>query len=176
MMCGNVRRRNLAPSVEGMESRNLLSAGAASLAASEVRELEFHIPVIKGTITGTVTSITPVSGTTEVVAYSAHGKANIIGDGGGTGQHTIMSKVVKKHPTNDTYSNGSATVTGTTDTVAIRYTGTGHTNANGSFTATLHGTATSVAGEHAGLSGSFTAQLSGNSRTGSFRITFSIKV
>jgi hypothetical protein len=110
------------------------------------------------------------------VAYTAQGKANIIGDGRGSGQHTITSKAVKHHPTNDTYSNGTATVTGTTDTVAIRYTGTGHTNANGSFTATLHGTARSVAGLHSGLSGSFTAQLSGNSRTGAFAISFTIKV
>ena len=125
---------------------------------------------------GTVTSITPTSATTEVVDYRPTGKANIIGDGSGPGHHTITSKVVKKHPSNDTYSKGLATITGTTDTVAFSYTGTGHTNANGSFTATLHGKATSVAGEHAGLSGSITAQLSGNNRTGSFTISFSVKL
>lgn len=170
------RSRSLSPNVEGMESRNLLNAGIASDLGAIVRDLKISIPAIKGTIHGTITSITPISSTTEIVDYTAAGKANIIGDGSGFGQHTITSKVVKKHPTNDTYSHGQATVTGTTDTVNFSYTGTGHTNANGSFTATLHGKATSVAGEHAGLSGSFTAQISGNNRTGSFTISFNLKL
>ena len=168
MMHHDRQRRSRSPIVEGLESRNLLSAG--------VHELKFAIPAIKGTIHGTVTSITPTSATAEIVEYTAIGKANIIGDGRGSGQHTITSKVVKKHPTNDTYSNGRATVAGTTDMVDFSYSGTGHTNPNGSFTATLHGRATSVAGLDAGLSGSFTAQLSGNNRTSSFTISFSIKL
>ena len=168
------QRRSRTPNVEGLESRNLLSAGVASTIVAEIHELKISIPPIKGTIHGTITSITHTSATTEVVDYTAAGKANIIGDGHGSGQHTITSKVVKKHPTNDTYSKGTATITGTTDTVNFSYTGTGHTNANGSFTATLHGKATSVAGEHAGLSGSITAQISGNNRTGSFTISFSV--
>jgi hypothetical protein len=170
------QRRSRTPNVEGLESRNLLSAGIASPTSAEIHGLKFVIPPIKGTIHGTITSITPISATSEVVDYLAQGKANIIGDGRGSGEHTITSKVVKKHPTNDTYSNGLATVTGTTDTVNFNYSGTGHTNANGSFTATLHGRATSVAGLHAGLSGSITAQISGNNRTGSFTISFSIKL
>ena len=176
MIRTNRQRRRRAPIVEGMESRNLLSAGARIDLSAVVHELRLSIPAIHGTIRGTVTNIAPISASTEVVTFSAQGKANIIGDGRGTGQYTITSKAVKHHPTNDTYTNGSATVTGTTDTVALRYTGTGHTNANGTFTATLHGTARSVAGQHAGLSGSFTAQLSGNSRTGPFVISFTIKV
>ncbi len=181
MMRHDRRRRSRTPNVEGLESRNLLSAGVASTIGAEIHELGFTIPPIKippinGTIHGTVTSITPISATSEIVAYTAIGKANIIGDGSGYGEHTITSKVVKKHPTNDTYSKGQATVTGTTDTVNFTYTGTGHTNANGSFTATLHGKATSVAGLHAGLSGSFTASIGGNNRTGSFTISFSIKL
>jgi hypothetical protein len=176
MMHTDRQRRGRSPILEGMESRNLLSGGLASQLAAEVHVLRLKIPPIQGTIRGTVAGITPISASTEVVTFSAQGKANIIGDGRGSGQFTIASKAVKHHPTNDTYSNGSATVTGTTDTVAIRYTGTGHTNANGSFTATLHGTAKSVAGQHSGLSGSFTAQLSGNSRTGPFAISFTIKV
>jgi hypothetical protein len=170
------QRRSRSPIVEGLESRNLLNAGVLAHPGAEVHELKVAIPAIKGTIHGTVTSITPISSTTSVVDYSAQGKANIIGDGRGTGEHTITSKVVKKHPTNDTYRNGSATITGTTDTVAITYTGTGHTNANGRFTATLHGRATSIAGLHQGLGGSFTAQISGNNRTGSFTITFAVKL
>src|SRR4051794_1210792 len=145
------QRRGRSPIVEGLESRNLLSAGVAAHPGAEVHELKVAIPAIRGTIHGTVTNVTRISSTTEVVDYTAQGKANIIGDGSGTGEHTITSKVVKKHPTNDTYRNGSATLTGTTDTVAITYTGTGHTNANGSFTATLRGRATSVAGLHTGL-------------------------
>ena len=180
MMRHDRRRRSRTPNVEGLESRNLLSAGV-SPAGAEIHALKFVIPPIKippinGTIHGTITSITPISATTSVVDYTAAGKANIIGDGHGSGQHTITSKVVKKHPTNDTYSKGTATIIGTTDTVKFSYTGTGHTNANGSFTATLHGTATSIAGEHAGLSGSITAQISGNNRTGSFTISFSVKL
>jgi hypothetical protein len=175
------QRRSRTPKVEGLESRNLLSAGIASHGGAEIHELKFTIPPIKippinGTIHGTVTSIAPISATTEVVNYTAIGKANIIGDAHGSGQHTITSKVVKKHPTNDTYTKGLTTFTGTTDTVQFHYTGTGHTNANGSFTATLHGTATSVAGEHVGLSGPITATLSGNNRTGSFTISFSVKL
>jgi hypothetical protein len=174
-------RRSRTPNVEGLEPRNLLSAGVASAIGAEIHELKFvpppiKIPPINGTIHGTITSITPISATTSVVDYTAAGKANIIGDGHGSGQHTITSKVIKKHPTNDTYTKGLATITGTTDTVTFRYTGTGHTDANGSFTATLHGNATSIAGEHAGLSGSITAQISGNNRTGSFTISFSVKL
>jgi hypothetical protein len=169
------QRRGRSPIVEGLESRNLLSAGVAAHSGAEVHGLKVAIPAIKGTIHGTVTSVTPISSTTAIVAYTAQGKANIIGDGIGSGEHTITSKVVKKHPTNDTYRNGSATITGTTDTVAITYTGTGHTSANGRFTANLHGRATSIAGLHAGLGGSFTAQLSGNTRSGSFTITFTVK-
>jgi hypothetical protein len=181
MMRHDRQRRSRAPKVEGLESRNLLSAGVASPGGAEIHELKFVIPPIKippihGTIHGTITNITQSSSTTEVVSYTAQGKANIIGDGHGSGQHTITSKVVKKHPTNDTYSNGLAMITGTTDTVNFSYTGTGHTNANGSFTATLHGKATSVAGLHAGLSGPITAQISGNNRTGSFTISFSVKL
>ena len=170
------QRRRRTPIVEGMETRNLLSSGGRLDLSAVVHELKLKIPAIQGTIHGTVSNITPISATTEVVTFSAQGKANIIGDGRGHGQYTIASKPVKHHPTNDTYTNGTATVTGTTDTVALRYTGTGHTNANGTFTATLHGTAKSVAGQHAGLSGSFTAQLGGNSRTGPFVISFTIKV
>jgi hypothetical protein len=141
-----------------------------------IHELSFKIPPIKGTITGTVTSITPLSAHSEVVNYTAKGKANIIGDGRGSGEHTITSKILKNHTSNDTYSKGSATLQGTTDLVSLQYTGTGHTNANGSFTATLHGTARSIGGLHEGLSGSFTAQLSGTNRTGPFTISFSIKL
>jgi hypothetical protein len=170
------QRRSRTPNVEGLEYRNLLSASVASSVIAEIHGLKISIPPITGTIHGTITSITHASATTEVVDYTAAGKANIIGDGHGSGQHTITSKVVKNHPTNDTYTNGLATITGTTDTVKFSYTGTGHTNANGSFTATLHGKATSVAGEHAGLTGSITAQISGNNRTGSFTISFSVKL
>lgn len=176
MMRHDRQRRGRSPIVEGLEPRNLLSAGIAAHPSAEIHELKFVIPTIKGSIHGTVTSITPISSTSEIVDYTAIGKANIIGDGRGAGEHTITSKVVKKHPTNDTYTNGRASVTGTTDTVNFTYSGTGHTNANGSFTATLHGRATSVAGEHVGLSGSFTASLSGNNRTGSFTISFSVKL
>jgi hypothetical protein len=175
MMRHDRQRRSRSPIVEGLEPRNLLSAGVAPH-SGEVHELRISIPAIKGTIHGTITSITPISSTSEVVDYTAQGKANIIGDGRGFGQHTITSKAVKKHPSNDTYSKGQATIVGTTDTVNFSYSGTGHTNANGSFTATLHGRATSVAGEHAGLSGSITAQISGNNRTGSFTISFSVKL
>ena len=170
------QRRGRTPMVERMESRLVPSTGAGLNPTALIHELKLNIPPIHGAIQGTVTNIAPISATTEVVTFSAQGKANIIGDGRGSGQFTIASKAVKHHPTNDTYTNGSATVTGTTDTVAIHFTGTGHTNANGTFTATLHGTARSVAGQHAGLSGSFTAQLNGNSRTGPFAISFTIKV
>lgn len=170
------RRRSCQPIVEGMETRNLLSAGIQSISPSLVHDLNIKIPAIHGTITGTVTSITPVSSHSEVVSYTAKGKANIIGDGHGSGEHTIASKVLKNHTSNDTYSHGSAILQGTTDLVSLQYTGTGHTAANGSFTATLHGSARSIAGEHAGLNGSFTAQLSGNNRTGSFTISFNIKI
>ncbi len=177
-MNSRVRRRpSRHPVVEGFESRNLLSAGVSSAFVAEIRSLAGSlIPAINGTIQGTVTSITRISATTEVVTYSARGKANIIGDGGGSGQHTITSKLLKNKFTQDTYTNGSATVQGTTDRVAIHYAGTGQTSPNGSFTATLKGTAASIAGEHAGLSGSFVAQLSGNSRTGPFTISFTIRV
>jgi hypothetical protein len=171
------RRQSRHPVVEGLESRNLLSAGGSSAFAAEVRSLAgSFILSISGTIQGTVTSITRVSATTEVVTYTAHGKANIIGDGSGSGRHTITSQLLKNKSTQDTYTNGSATVQGTTDRVAIHYAGTGQTKPNGSFTATLKGTAASIAGEHAGLSGSFVAQLSGSSRTGPFTISFTIYV
>jgi len=175
------QRWSRTPNVEGLESRNLLSATAASPLSAEVHALKFTLPPIKippinGTIRGTITSITPTSKTTEVVTYTAIGKANIIGDGRGGGQHTLTSKPVKNHPSNDTYANGQATVTGTTDTVAITYSGTGHTNANGGFTANLKGKATSIAGLDVGLSGPFSATLSGNNRTGSFTISFSVKL
>ncbi len=169
-------RRKRTPSVLELESREVLSGGIAASAAAEIRALASFVPLIKGTINGTVTSVTRVSATTDVVTYTAHGKANIIGDGNGSGQHTIMRKPVKGHPTSDTWSNGNASVTGTTDTVAFNYSGTGHTNANGSFTASLHGRATSVAGLHTGLSGSFTAQIAGNVNSNTFTITFSVKV
>src|SRR4051794_4912426 len=121
MMLTDRQRRRRAPVVEGMETRNLLSAGAGLNLSAVAHELRLHIPAIHGTIHGTVTNIAPISATTEVVTFSAQGKANVIGDGRGTGQYTITSKPVKHHPTNDTYTNGSATVTGTTDTVAIRF-------------------------------------------------------
>ena len=162
------------PNLDGLELRRLLSTIARP--SAEVHALRISLPTIHGTIQGTVTSITPINGSTEVVTYTAQGKANIIGDGRGSGQHTLTSKVVKKHPTNDTYTNGLATLSGTTDMVQYHYTGTGHTKADGSFTATLHGRATSVGGLHSGLSGNITAQLSGNNRTGVFTITFSIKL
>jgi hypothetical protein len=176
MMRRDRQSRSWKPAVEGVESRNLMSVGIHSIPSAMIHDLKFNIPAINGTIVGTVTSITPISARSQVVDYIAKGKANIIGDGRGSGEHTITSKVLKNHSTNDTYSNGSATLQGTTDLVSIHYTGTGHTNANGSFAATLHGTARSIAGQHAGLGGSFTAQLSGNNRTGSFTISFSIKV
>ena len=134
------------------------------------------MPLIKGTIQGTVTGITPLSASSDVVAYVARGKANIIGDGKGFGQHTIQSKVLRDHSSSDTYSNGTGTIVGTTDTVAIRYKGTGHTNPDGTWTARWTGTARSVAGLHAGLSGSFSARASGNYRTGTFTIAITIQV
>jgi hypothetical protein len=171
------KRRNRQPVVEGFESRDLLSAGLSSAVVAEFRTLGASmIPAISGTIQGTVTRITPISASSEVVTYSAQGKANIIGDGRGTGQHTITSTHLKNGGTSDIYRNGLATVKGTTDLVAIHYAGTGQTRPNGSFTATLQGTAVSVAGQHAGLGGSFVALLSGNSRTGPFTITFTIHV
>lgn len=171
------KSRSRAPIFHELESRALMSAGlTSSTAAAEIRALASFIPLIKGTITGTVTNITHVSPTTDVISYTAHGKANIIGDGNGSGHHTITRKPVKGRPTNDTWSNGQATVTGTTDTVAFNYSGTGHTNANGSFSATLHGRATSIAGLNRGLSGSFNAQVSGNVQSNTFTITFTVKV
>jgi hypothetical protein len=171
------RRLSRTPVVDGLESRGLLSGGAASVAVASFHGIPTtFLPAIKGTIHGVVTGIAPISATSEVVTYTARGKANIIGDGKGFGQHTIKSKALKNHTTSDTYSNGSATVIGTTDTVAIRYTGAGHTNTNGSWTATWKGTARSVAGQHSGLSGSFSAQLSGDSRSGEFTINLTIKV
>ena len=169
-------RRSYLPSVDGLETRGLLSAGGAIVSAA-IRGIPAGlIPPIRGTITGTVTNMTQLSPTSEMVSYTARGKANIIGDGKGSGQHVITSKALKNGTSRDTYKNGSATVKGTTDTVAIRYKGTGHTNADGSFTATWKGTARSVAGTNAGLSGSFAAKISGSSRTGSFTITFSISL
>lgn len=171
------KRRAWIPTVEGMESRAVLSTMTPSLSAAMVRELKASlIPAIKGTIQGTVTSITPISATSQIVTYDGKGKANIIGDGRGTGQHTITSRPLRNGGSTDTYRNGSLTVKGTTDLVSVHYTGTGRTNKNGSFTATLRGTAQSVAGANAGLSGSFTAQLSGNSRTGTFMINFTARV
>lgn len=181
MIRSDRQRPRRTPNVEGLESRNLLSAGIAPSNLAEVHALKtgtppIKIPLIKGTLHGMVTSVTPTSSTSEVVTYTVVGKANIIGDGHGNGQHTITSKLVKRHSTNDTYAHGQAKLIGTTDTVAITYSGSGHTNANGSFTATLKGKATSVAGLHAGRSGPFNASLSGNNSSSSFTVSFTIKL
>jgi hypothetical protein len=174
---GNRKRRSHSPRVEGLESRGLLTAGVASVSASSFHGIPaFLIPAIKGTIQGDVTGVTPISASSEIVTYTARGEANIIGDGKGFGEHTMMSKLLKNHTSKDTYSNGSATIVGTTDTVAIHYTGFGHTSMNRSWTATWIGTAKSVAGQHVGLGGSFSAQLSGSARSSSFTIHFSIRV
>lgn len=171
----NRTRPRYTPTVEVAEARALLSLAVPAPAA--VRALEFSfVPAIHGTIYGTVTSVTPVSPTSEIVSYSGHGKANIIGDGSGTGQQTITSQHLRNGSTRDIYRNGSTMIQGTTDLVSVHYTGAGRTNPNGSFMATLHGTARSVAGLDAGLSGSFVAQISGNSRTGPFTIRFTIRV
>lgn len=177
MRQNHAKRRAWNPTVEGMESRNLLSTVAPSVSAAAVRELRASfIPVIRGTIQGTVTSITPISSTSQVVTFEGRGQGNIIGDGRGTGQHTITSRPLRNGGTIDTYRDGSVTVEGSTDRVVAQYTGTGRTNRNGSFTAILRGTARSVAGANAGLSGAFVARLSGSSRTGAFTITFTIRV
>lgn len=163
------------PTVELAEPRALVSVAVPAAHPVRVPEFSF-IPAIHGYIDGTVTNITPISPTSAIVSYSGHGKANIIGDGSGTGQHTITSQHLRNGSTRDSYRNGSAMIQGTTDLVSVHYTGSGHTNPNGSFTATLHGTARSVAGLDAGLSGSFTAQISGSSRTGPCTIHFTIRV
>ncbi len=167
-------RRSCVPCVsgiEGLEKREVLSAGL------RVPAFKINLGVtIQGTIHGSVTEITPISPTAQLVNYTGIGKANIIGDGHGSGHHVITSHAAGKKPTNDTYSQGQLSLAGTTDQVQVTYTGTGHTKADGSFTATLKGTAQSVAGQHAGLSGGFTATLSGNNRTGTFTVTFKIKL
>lgn len=168
-------RPRYSPTVEVAGARALLSLAVPAGPSARVPEFSF-VPAIHGFIDGTVTNVTPVSSTSEVVSYSAHGKANIIGDGSGTGQHTITSQHLRNGASRDVYRNGSAMIRGTTDLVSVHYTGSGHTNPNGSFTATLHGTARSVAGLDAGLSGSFTAQIRGSSRTGPFTIQFTIRV
>ncbi len=170
-------RKTRALIVEAVESRTLLSTAVPALSERAARIVEaFAIPAIKGFINGTVTGITQLSPNSELVTYSGKGKANIIGDGKGTGQHVITSHLLKNGSSNDTYRQGSAMIRGTTDLVSVQYTGKGRTNPNGSFTATLHGRARSVSGSAAGLSGSFTAQISGSSRTGPFTINFTIKV
>jgi len=169
-------RRSSTPFVEGLESRRLLSAGRASVVSAEFSIPSGLIPAIKGTIYATITSISQLSPTTELVDYTAQGKATIIGDGKGYGQTEVVRKLLKNGSTNDTYKNGSATILGNTDTVAIHYSGTGHTNAAGNWTATWKGTAKSVAGEHAGLSGSFSAKLSGSNQSGTFTVNLTIKV
>ena len=65
-------RRSRTPKVEGLESRNLLSAGFAPHGVAEIHGIKFTIPPIKippisGTIHGTVTNIAQTSTTTEVV-------------------------------------------------------------------------------------------------------------
>lgn len=138
--------------------------------------LSSRIPPIQGTIHGTVTQITPLSANSELVSYTAIAKANIIGDGRGGGSHVIKSRPFRMGGSIDQYQNGNATVKGTTDTVAIRYTGIGRTLPDGSFTANWRGVAISVADEHAGLSGPFNAHASGNSRTGDFSINISLRL
>ena len=132
----NRRSRWSALNLEGLESRAVCNGSWASSVAAEISALKLNLGIaIQGTIHGTVTSITPLSSTSELVTYTAQGKANIIGDGRGGGHHVITSKAVKNRPTNDTYSQGFLTVTGTTDEVDMTYTGSGHTQSNGSFTA-----------------------------------------
>lgn len=169
-------RRKRIPLVEGLESRGLLSSGVPTVSHAAIETIASLIPAITGTIHGTITQITPLSANSQEVFYTARGKANIIGDGKGSGHHVIVSKPLKNGGSKDIYKNGLATIAGTTDTVAIHYTGQGHTNANGSFTANWKGTARSVAGSHAGIGGSFSARISGPSRTGDFMIKITIKV
>ncbi len=149
---------------------------SALLSQSILSAISSRVPPIQGTIHGTVTQVIPLSASSEQVVYTAIAKANIIGDGRGFGSHVIISRPFRGGTTLDQYRNGSASITGTTDTVAIGYNGLGITQPDGSFTANWRGRATSVAGEHAGLAGSFSAHGSGNSRTGDFVINISIRV
>ena len=165
--------------VEGLETRNLLSTAAPSMSAAvaELRQLQAAVAtVIKGTISGKVTGITRLSATSQLVTYTGQGMSSVFGKISVTGRHTITTKLIKNKPSDDTYTKGTATAKGTTGAVALTYTGTGHTAANGVYTATWTGTALETAGQAVGLKGTFVAQVSGNVRTGVFSITFTIKV
>ena len=171
------KRQSRTLSVERLESRNLLNAAVLSHSVTEVQALRAPTAtVIRGTIHATITSTTP--STTDpfprTVTYSGQGNASFIGQGPITGQHTVTSSPFKNTST-DTYTNGTTTLTAARGVVDASYTGSGRTNANGRFTATLRGTASGDSGLAAGHSGSFVAQLSGNKQANTFTITFTIK-
>jgi hypothetical protein len=160
---------------EGLESRTLLNAAMPSPAVADVHTLTTSVPkVIKGTIHAHVTSKSVVAPGVAVLTFSGSGSAGVVGKISVSGQHTV-STVAGKKVSNDSYSAGSAVLTSSVVVIDVTYSGFGHTKANGSSSATLAGTATAVAGMDVGQSGAFTAQLTGNSRTGAFTVTFTIK-
>jgi hypothetical protein len=169
------KRRSRLLVAEGLESRALLNAALPSPSVAEVHALTSSVPkLIKGTIHAHITGKSVVAPGVTVLTYSGYGNAGLVGAISVSGHHKVSTVAGRKLST-DSYSAGSATLASSVVTIDVTYSGFGHTKANGSSSATLAGTAIAVAGMDVGLSGTFTAQLTGNTRTGAFTITFTLR-
>jgi hypothetical protein len=158
--------------VEGLEPRALLSAGLSS--AAEIHTLSTPVPKrLTGTIHGQITSVSTEAPGVTLVTYSGSGSIGLVGAISVTGQHTLTKVAGKKNTSTDSYSAGSAVLRSSAVVIDATYIGAGKTMATGRSSATLIGTATSVAGINVGLSGGFSAKLTGNAR--GFTMTFTLR-
>jgi hypothetical protein len=154
----------------------LLNARLPGPLGAEIEALKTTTQALKATIHGTITSAAPdpTDPGATLVTYTGTGTATLVGSVSLTGSHDLLSIPGKKQ-SNDTFSNGSGTVTGSAATLNIVYTGAGHTKPNGNFTATFRGTGAGTSGIALGHSGPFTATLKGNTTTHAFTVTFTLR-
>lgn len=172
-MFGKARtRRRRQFSIEGLESRNLLSVPIPS--PGEIGGITRE-GAIKGTIHGSITSQTPIAGNAQHVTanFSGNGNAPHLGAVSLSGTETITISMSGKN-SNQSYSGGSATLSAYAGKFTLTFTGSGHTNKNGTLTGNFHGTAKGTSGLVVGVNAPLSFQIRGNAKTGTFTMTFRI--
>jgi hypothetical protein len=146
---------------EGLESRQLLNAHLPGSPAASVSAESVKLPgVIHATLSGPSTyTIDPLNDNVGSDFYSATGR-DTLGPETLTGQDDYVQKLTKKNIYQDTYTDGSLTITGTQGTFSVTYTGSGSQVGLGKYVENFKGTAVGtsglVNGKYATIIGSIT--------------------
>lgn len=164
------RRRQF--SIEGLESRNLLSVPIPS--PGEIGGITAE-GAIKGTINASYTSQTPINGNPHklLAKFSGKGNAPHLGSVTLTGLETISITTAGKN-TNQSYTGGTGTLSAYAGNFTLTFSGSGHTTCQGTMTGTFHGTAVGTSGLVKGASAPLSFQIRSVGHTGAFKITFRI--